>query len=663
MRYIFLWIFYACPVLLQAQTSVEDSGIFENLSGNEEVMQSNSDAAENLALLMKNPININKTDESGLLGAGYLKEVQINEIMAYINQYGPLINIHELQILPSINEETFFRIKSCFTVSGQTQDVNMLHHLAGREQSMLLLRYGTAPENVPVNWLGKGDKASIRFQTMIPNKMRLGLSLEKDAGEQIRWNAGKNQYGFDNINFYLHYLPSKKWKHLTIGTQRLQFGQGLLMGGGFYAGKGSETITTLRKNGRAIIPVGGTTEYGRLFGISSTYYITRHVSLTGFYSRTKEDAGIDTTADSYSFIQSISETGYHRTLSELAKRKTIQVQLAGYHVRYESKHFSAGNTFIYRYVSHAIQPKETYYNQFYTHGKVFSGTSFDFQGRFQNMLLFGEAALSATGAGALLVGAMIALHRKADLSVLYRNYSKAYINPYAQAFGESSVVSNEKGMYIGLKIRPKKEWSIHAYADTFVFPWLKYGIHTPSAGEEYFIKVEYKPSKKTMLYFQYRHEQKSWDASGTNLTLPAIRESAILYFEHKLSLSVTLRTRIQWGSYETNGAVTTGSLYAQDIIYKKRRYQLTFRWMWYEVEDYNARQYAYEPDVAYSFSIPAYAGKAVQPMLLIKYNLYKNIDWWFKITLTKPLASNAVESITSSVKSIYSGTWQVRFTF
>ena len=257
------------------------------------------------------------------------------------------------------------------------------------------------------------------------------------------------------------------------------------------------------------------------------------------------------------------------------------------------------------------------------------------------------------------MGMMLALHRKVDLSILYRNYSKTYISPYAQAFGESSSISNERGCYVGLKIRPKKEWNIHAYADVFVFPWLKYRVHTPSAGEECFIKVEYKPTKKTSMYVQHRYEEKTWDVTGTNLTLPANKQTTILYFEHKASMRITLRTRIQWGHYSTHNLHQTGSLFAQDIIYKQRKYQVTLRWMWYDVEDYNARQYAYEPDVPYSFYIPAYNGKAFHPMVIVKYNLFNNIDMWFKFSLTKPLQGLTIET----TKSIYSGTWQVRWVF
>lgn len=660
MNYLIL-VFYCCMAAIPcySQNTLEDSGIIENLTSNEDVIESNSEAAENLAILTKNPFDINKADESQLLSVGFLKEIQIKEILAYKNSYGPLINLYELQILPSINEQTFFWIKACFKIQENIANQNLIQNAIGKEQSMLLIRFGAPPANVPAEWQGTGDKSSIRFQTFIPNKMRFGLSLEKDAGEQIRWDASKKQYGFDNINIYVHYVPSKKWKHITLGTQRLQFGQGLLMGAGFYAGKGSETITTLRKAGRAIIPVGSTTEYGRLFGISSTYQLSKHISLTGFYSRTNEDASIDTTTSKEAFIQSISETGYHRTVAELAHRKTVLVQLFGYHMRYERRGLSIGHTYITRYISETVIPNPSYYNQFYLTGKQFSGTSVDIQWNYQNMLFFSEGAITATGGKALLMGMMVALHRKADISFLYRNYGKSYLSPYAQAFGESSTVSNEKGIYIGFKIRPKKEWSIHTYVDLFVFPWLKYRIHTPSSGEEYFIKVEYKPSKKTSMYAQHRWEQKIWDITGTALILPAIRQTTIVYFEHKVSLSLTLRTRIQWGSYETNNIISRGNLFAQDIIYKHRKLQCTLRWMWYDIEDYNARQYAYEPDVPYSFFIPAYSGKAVHPFIIIKYNLFNNMDFWFKIGLTKPMNPLLFETN----KSIYTSTWQVRWTF
>lgn len=645
-----------------AQNGFEDSGILENYTSNEDLIESNSEAAENMALLEKNPFDINKVNASTLLSIGFLNENQIREILDYKNTYGPIIHVLELQTLSSISEQTFSFLQRCFVVYEINQPANLLKELFGKDHSMLLIRYGLAPKIVPKEWIGSGEKMSMRFQTSIPNKLRMGCSLEKDAGEQVMWDAKKNYYGFDNINFYIHYVPSKKWKQLTLGSQSWQFGQGVLMGAGFSAGKGSETITTLRKSGRALIPIGSTTEYNKRFGVSTTYQCTKKLSVTGFYSRTKEDARIDTSTYNTGF-QSISESGYHRTNSEMEKRKTLTVQLTGYHLRFEKRNFSIGNTLVYRILSENLQPEKTYYNQFYNRGKQFAGSSIDMQWQFKNILLFSEAAISTTAGKALLLGSMIALHRNVDLSILYRNYGKKYVSPFAQAFGESSTVNNEKGCYIGFKIRPKKEWNIHAYVDVFSFSWLKYRVHIPSNGEEYFFKIEYKPNKKTTIYFQHRYEQKYWDITGTFLTLPATKKIAILNFQHSIGFSLTLRTRIQWGSYETNGNSSTGSLIAQDIIYKRRKYQLTLRWMFYDVQDYNARQYAYEPDVPYSFSIPAYNGKAIHPFIIIKYNLINTIDCWVKIGFTKPLYQYSIDTAVQGMKSIYTGTWLVRWSF
>ena len=263
MKPILLLLFYLITFQSNAQNGLEESGILDNYSAYDAMNETNTEAAENLSVLIKNPFDINKMNEGMLLGLGFLTEIQIKEILTYCTNYGPIVNLHEFQILPSMNEQTFNILKICFVCNNNQFSTHVLQNFYGKEQSMLLIRYGAAQAGSPKTWMGNGDRVSIRFQTCIPNKIRMGICVEKDAGEQITWSTQKKYYGFDNINFYLHYQPSKKWKHITVGTQRLQFGQGLLMGAGFYAGKGSETITTLRKSGRSIIPVGSSTEYGR----------------------------------------------------------------------------------------------------------------------------------------------------------------------------------------------------------------------------------------------------------------------------------------------------------------------------------------------------------------------------------------------------------------
>ena len=47
----------------------------------------------------------------------------------------------------------------------------------------------------------------------------------------------------------------------------------------------------------------------------------------------------------------------------------------------------------------------------------------------------------------------------------------------------------------------------------------------------------------------------------------------------------------------------------------------------------------------------------------IKYNLFNNMDCWFKIGLTKPLNQPATFDTSLATKTVYTGTWQVRWTF
>ena len=55
-----------------AQNVLEESGIVDNYSSNDAMNENNSEAAENLSLLIKNPFNIDNINEGVLLSLGFL---------------------------------------------------------------------------------------------------------------------------------------------------------------------------------------------------------------------------------------------------------------------------------------------------------------------------------------------------------------------------------------------------------------------------------------------------------------------------------------------------------------------------------------------------------------------------------------------------------------
>jgi hypothetical protein len=51
-------------------------------------------------------------------------------------------------------------------------------------------------------------------------------------------------------------------------------------------------------------------------------------------------------------------------------------------------------------------------------------------------------------------------------------------------------------------------------------------------------------------------------------------------------------------------------------------------------DDYDSRQYAYERDVLYAFSFPAYFDRGIRHYLLARYQVNKHLDVWFRYART-----------------------------
>ncbi len=54
------------------------------------------------------------------------------------------------------------------------------------------------------------------------------------------------------------------------------------------------------------------------------------------------------------------------------------------------------------------------------------------------------------------------------------------------------------------------------------------------------------------------------------------------------------------------------------------------RLQYFETDDYNSRIYAYENDVLYSFSIPAFFDKGVRYYFNVNYDLNRKLSLWVR---------------------------------
>src|SRR5690606_10044125 len=133
------------------------------------------------------------------------------------------------------------------------------------------------------------------------------------------------------------------FRKIAIGDYQLQFGQGLTMWTGLAFGKTAYVVNVKR------YPVGvrqytATNAFNFNRGAAAEVRLGKfHV--TGFISHKKIDGSIaeaDSLTGEELEVSSLLETGYHRTLTEIAKKGTIGETMYGGHVTFRGGKFNIG---------------------------------------------------------------------------------------------------------------------------------------------------------------------------------------------------------------------------------------------------------------------------------------------------------------------------------
>ncbi len=73
----------------------------------------------------------------------------------------------------------------------------------------------------------------------------------------------------------------------------------------------------------------------------------------------------------------------------------------------------------------------------------------------------------------------------------------------------------------------------------------------------------------------------------------------------------------------------------QDVQVTAGKLKVSTRFALFDTEDYDNRQYAYEKDVLYAFSLPAYNGRGTRQYLLLQYPLGPHLDLWLRYARTQ----------------------------
>lgn len=641
-----------------------------------------------LSIYYEKPINLNNKEiKEDLLQIGLLSENQVESLLDHIEKNGKLISIYELQAVPGFDLQTIRNIMPFVTVNAEFYSPHTgVKELFQNASNELFVRYSRTLEQqkgfaeiADSNWLdspnshylGDPGRLYIRYRFKYLTNLSIGFTMEKDQGESLFGNKKaeelfgiKSPKGFDYYSAHFFIKDVGKIKALAIGDYQAQFGQGLTFWSGLAFGK-SVNILTAKKNPRGLRPYTSADENLFLRGVGTTFGIGDNFEFTAFGSRKKIDANISANSDTTDqnldniTITSFQATGSHATLSELEDKDAIQETIGGGHLSYKSRKLTIGLTGVHTIYGGDLERSLQPYSQFQFNSNTSTLIGADYNWVFKNFNFFGEVARSQNGGTGVLAGTMASLSPNFIFSAVYRNYSKDFQNLKTTAFAETSTPSDEQGIYLGIDGKINKNWTLSAYMDQYKYPWLKYQIDGPnSSGYDGVLQIRYKPSRNLDMYARFRSRLKPYNTDLEVSDIPSVTSINQNYYRfnviYKVSKAVRLQSRVEYITYERGGGEKEeGFLIFQDINVKPMSspFSFSFRYALFDTDSYNARLYAYENDVLYYFSIPAYYNRGTRMYLTARYQVKRGIDIWIRYS---QWFYNNVESISSGNTEILS---------
>ncbi len=621
----------------QDSISVISGDILEDLiENNDEQSYDFLSLYDELKVYLDNPLNLNKVDEDDLRSLEILTEFQIYDIIDHRERYGDFLSPYELQSIVSLDIGTIRALLPFVSTGSDVQSKNLSKLFTDASHSVVLKYKRVIQEKLGYTefaktpYLGNADQYYARYNLTSGRNLRMGLTMEKDPGEEFF--TGSNSYGFDYYSGFVYLREVHPFfRVVSLGDYSISMGQGLILHNSFGGNKSGNVMNT-KRGGKVIRPYSSVNEFNLLRGVATTMHISDKVDLSIFGSSKTIDGNVilnDTIIDTgFERVSSFVTNGLHRTDRELEKEGTVTQQSAGIVARVKiTNALKVGFNGLYTKFDTELAPKDVPYRKYTFKGDQLINTSVDYSYRYENFNFFGEVARSDNGGYANIHGALISMNKNLDATVVYRKYNKEYQVLNANAFGETSNPINEQGIYFGILFRPWRSIKVSTYLDFWSHPWLRSKVAAPSEGREFLTKIEYNKKRKFNLYLQYRFEEKEENSSinrtGSKLIVEKSQHRVRLNFKYTYSKELALTSRVEYTHFTKGNTVSQGYLAFQDISFKpvQKPYSFSFRYAIFDTDDSNSRIYTYENDVLYEFSIPFYSNTGTRMYVKAKYRI------------------------------------------
>jgi hypothetical protein len=465
---------------------------------------------------------------------------------------------------------------------------------------------------------------NLRYGFEWADKLQAGITLEKDPGESLFKSSNRSGFDFYSAHIMMHDIGAVK--SVIAGDYRLAVGQGLTLWNGASPGKSSLPLN-IAKHQDAIKAFSSNDENNFFRGVAAGAAWGKFTFM-GFLSSKKRDANItDTLETGHVCFSSFQESGYHRTLSEIADEKSVRETAIGSHIFFRSNNFKIGSTLVSYQFDKYLETGEDLKDIHDFSGNHLLNWGIDYSIVLKRIQCFGETSYG-NHYWATLNGMLLNVNKYASFSMLYRYFGTGYYSLHSSSFSEGSSDSNEEGFYVGMVFHPAAKLKISGYADFYRFPWLKSGLSAPASGSDFLLQVDYTPVKQVGMMLRLKAETDPEDELSDSQIIPDIAESqhtgVRYHISYSLSRKLLMQNRFEWAYVRTSSSeASQGALLYHDIEYRPDKIPLVldFRLAWFNTGSYASRIYAYEQDMSSGFSFSPLHDNGCRAYLMVRYDI------------------------------------------
>lgn len=567
------------------------------------------DDFSDLEELFNNKLNINDLSDDDFSVFFFLTDFEQAILAYYVAHNRPLLSMYELQFVLGLPlQKAKLLSQFCYAApmlkpKPIEQLLNEGRHVFASNTSLTNIK--NEDYKGANNYQGGAQKEVVRYRFQSNNSLFCGVTLKKDKGEAFTLREG-----FDSKSMYVQVKNRGVLSNLVVGDYKVSIGQGLMFSQGF------SMTSSLEESGGVqsfvLSKHSSTSEYLFSRGCGASLKFGKF-QITPFVSFRKLDGKSSGEVD---FPFTISQTGYHRTASEIASKQALSYTMTGLHVATLRKHWRYGLAFVQHDFSldtlfSRIQNADVFYNYFK-----------------RQLRLYGELAIDNEFRVATIHGVHYALSEEVSFSCNVRYYQPDYQSFTSSSVGRQSSVENERGINTNMKFTLTERLSCIVANDIFVIPHEWTGIPWPSQGNVLRLRLSYKMFSGLYMYYQAGFTRQT-SKTEMGFDMPQ-KQSHKLYVSLPISSTMVLKTSVQVSVDANNKGVL---LYEEFVWKPTPMLAVSARFANFDAP-YENRLYAWEDDVMYLFSNSQYFYSGTYNYLVVKWKVTDFVTFQTKVSCT-----------------------------